>query len=163
MEGQEEENEELQQEVAHELSEEEKIIAEEAHTSMTVFKEKIRVVSHLESYSFYIEKGEVTDFRITLTTEQAISMGVNVYEETDGVYNPVGASSVEFNPLQMSIYQSSSRIYQKSIYSMSWDHIDGKENTTYLIRFSNGYQRKLVLFKVSAVLEEHHFHDKATV
>ena len=46
---------------------------------------------------------------------------------------------------------------------MSWDHIDGKENTTYLIRFSNGYQRKLVLFRVSTLLEEHHFHDKATV
>ena len=66
----------------------------------------------------------------------------------------------------MSIYEGSHQlIYDSSFYQKKFIFIDGKSNSTYLIRFSNNNiaERRLVTMKVSKMIEEHHFKDKITV
>lgn len=127
-----------------------------------MIKEKGRIGGH-EEYSFYMEQEQVLDFRLSTPADQPVKVDLQSYQEDEGVYSKI-KPTVDMQPIRVSVYQGTHQLlYDNTLYSRRYIVFDGKANETYLLRFSNLADKRMVIMKVSKLIEEHHFRDKVTV
>ena len=113
-------------------------------------------------YLFTVDDSTTEDFRISMPVGQLVTFYGFVYHNSDGVYSV--PSEVEGkDPIWIYVYENNHRIvYQQEFYFKYFGSFHGSDNTSYLIRFVNPSDHKMVAFNLAVLFEIGHSAEKLT-
>ena len=110
-----------------------------------------------------LEKGETTDFKISPTHDHILLIYTRVFRNEDGAYQMIQKAN-ESEKMWLYVYEDEQRmVNQGAFYSMEFLVVEAKAGKTYLLRYLNEADERLVTLMLPHMVESNHLKTAATV
>lgn len=88
--------------------------------------------------------------------DQSFRIYFHVFMSNDGAFSRVTQIKDKNERIRVEVYENTYRlIHDKTFFASHGINIDGKANTTYLVRLKNEGDMKLIILEVSPIIEAH--------